>query len=61
MVAIIKKQLKIEKTLNEILQIVSVSIFEQTPLHQLLTIARPAQNQNPSMDEFRNLLLFSDL
>jgi hypothetical protein len=61
MVAIIKKQLKIEKTLNEILQIVSVSIFEQTPLDQLLAIALPVQNQNPSIDEFRNLLLFSDL
>ena len=36
MVAIIKKRLKIRKTLNEILQIASVSIFEQIPLEELL-------------------------
>jgi len=36
MVAIMKKRLKIRKTLNEMLQIVSVSIFEQLPLEQLL-------------------------
>lgn len=36
MVAIVKKQLKIQKSLNEILQIVSVNIFEQAPLEQLL-------------------------
>jgi hypothetical protein len=43
MVAIVKKRLKIRKSLNEILQIVSVSIFEQLPLNQLL-----AANPNPS-------------
>jgi hypothetical protein len=42
MVAIVKKRLKIRKSLNEILQIVSVSIFEQLPLDQLL-----AANPNP--------------
>jgi hypothetical protein len=31
-VAIAKKQLKVEKTLNEILQIVSVSMFEQVTI-----------------------------
>lgn len=36
MVAIVKRRLKVEKTLNEILQIVSVSIFEQTSLAELL-------------------------
>jgi hypothetical protein len=36
MVAIVKKRLKIRKSLNEILQIVSVSIFEQIPLEELL-------------------------
>ena len=36
LVAIVKKRLQIPKTLNEILQIVSVSIFEQTPLAELL-------------------------
>ena len=42
MVAIVKKRLNIRKSLNEILQIVSVSIFEQLPLDQLL-----AANPNP--------------
>jgi hypothetical protein len=37
LVAIVKKKLKIQKTLNEMLQIVSVNIFEQTPLPELLT------------------------
>lgn len=32
MVAIVKKQLNLQKSLNEILQIVSVNIFEQVPL-----------------------------
>lgn len=36
LVAIVKKQLQIPKTLNEILQIVSVNIFEQIPLEELL-------------------------
>jgi hypothetical protein len=36
MVAIVKKRSNIQKTLNEILQIISVSIFEQTPLAHLL-------------------------
>ena len=37
MVAIIKKELKIERNLYEILQIISVSIFDKTQLNQLLT------------------------
>lgn len=35
-VAIIKKELKIERNLYEILQILSVSVFDKTPLNQLL-------------------------
>ena len=37
LVAIIKKQLKIERSLNEILQILSITLFENTSLLQLLT------------------------
>jgi hypothetical protein len=37
LVAIIKKQLRIERTLNEILQVLSVTIFENVELLQLLT------------------------
>ncbi|HEU0046671.1 MAG TPA: IS4 family transposase [Nitrososphaera sp.] len=35
LVAILKKELKVEKTLNEMLQIISVNIFEQTPVNTL--------------------------
>ena len=35
--AIIKKSLKIEKSLYNILQILSVSVFEKVPIYQLLT------------------------
>jgi len=45
MVAIVRKQLKSQKTLNEILQIVSVNIFEQTPLPELLASLPPLQDQ----------------
>lgn len=36
MMAIIKKELKSEKSLYEILQIISVSVFDKSPFHQLL-------------------------
>ena len=37
LVAIVKKELKIERSLSEILQILSVNPFEKTPVLQLLT------------------------
>ena len=37
LVAILKKELKLEPSLYEILQILSVTPFEQTPLQELLT------------------------
>jgi hypothetical protein len=48
LVAIIKKQLKIERSLNEILQILSTAIFEKVPLPQLLT-ANSLQNEKPGL------------
>jgi hypothetical protein len=41
MMAIVRKQLDLQKSLNEILQIVSVNIFEQTPLPELLASTPP--------------------
>ena len=41
LVAIVKKYLKIEYSLYEILQILSISLFEKMPLYQVLT-----ENQN---------------
>jgi len=37
LVAIIKKQLRIERTLNEILQVLSITLFENHELLPLLT------------------------
>ena len=37
LVAIIKSKLKIEKSTYEILQILGISLFDKTPLNQLLT------------------------
>ena len=37
LVAILKKELKLERSLSEILQILSVNPFEKTPIFQLLT------------------------
>jgi hypothetical protein len=41
LVAIIRKQLRIDRSLSEIQQILSTAIFEQEPLFQLLTENRP--------------------
>jgi transposase len=37
LVAILKKQLKIERSLGEILQILSITLFEKMPIYQALT------------------------
>jgi transposase len=37
LVAIVKKELQLERTMNEILQILSISLFEKTPLFQALS------------------------
>jgi hypothetical protein len=41
LVAILKKQLESEKSLYSILQILSVNVFEQQPLHQILRDSAP--------------------
>jgi hypothetical protein len=43
LVAILKKQIGLDKTLNEILQICSVNIFEQAPAREILA-ANPEAN-----------------
>ena len=55
LVAIAKKQLHCEATLYEILQILSVSVFEKTPLPQLFQ-AICSQNESPHLAN--QLLLF---
>lgn len=56
LVAIIRKQLKIEASMFTILQILSVSTFDKTPLPQLLA---QAERQNLSGDFHNQLLLFN--
>jgi hypothetical protein len=57
LVAIIKKKLKVERSFCEMLQILSISLFEQMPIEQALTNIK-MQNQN---ETFRNQLLLFDL
>jgi hypothetical protein len=59
MVAIVKKRLNSVKTLNEILQIVSVSIFEQTSLQELLATGIQMSEQRFKPNPSQKLLLFN--
>jgi len=42
LVAIVRKRLVLEASLSETLQILSLTMFETTPLDRLLTIAPPS-------------------
>jgi len=55
LVAIVKKQLKSERSLYSILQILSVNAFAHTPLHQLLAKSAPQELEGGSC----NQLIFS--
>lgn len=52
MVAILKKELGIPKTLYEILQIISVNAFEQIPLGELLAENKPTAEQGVAQKLF---------
>ena len=60
MVAIVRKRLNIQKTLNEILQIVSVSIFEQVPLEELLATVPAIAEEKVGADQFQKLFLINE-
>ena len=55
LIAIVKKELKIERSLSEILQILSVNPFEKTPVLQLLTNPKSSFPDTPCP---KQLLLF---
>jgi len=55
LVALVKKELKIDRSLSEILQILSVNPFEKTPVFQLLT---HSQHRFPNTPYSNQLLLF---
>ena len=55
LVAIVKKRLNLSASLYEILQILSLTMFEQTPLPQLLTFSAPLLGTHSSANQ---LILF---
>jgi transposase len=57
LIAIVKKELKIEMSLSEILQILSIVLFEKVHITQVLT-KNVSQNKN---SQFHNQLLLFDL
>jgi hypothetical protein len=57
LVAIVKKELGIERPLSEILQILSICLFEQVPLRQALTAIPPETDES----RLRNSLPLFDL
>jgi hypothetical protein len=56
LVAIIKKQLNLEPSLYSMLQILSVSLFEKTPLFQMISQTEPVQMET---DFSKQLKLFN--
>jgi hypothetical protein len=60
LVAIVKKKLKIQKTLNEMLQIVSVHIFEQIALPELLATNLRVSDGEKDGKHSQKLLLLND-
>lgn len=53
LVAILKKELRSELGLAEILQILSVNTFEKTPLSQLLATFKPQNHHTPEPNQLR--------
>ena len=56
LVAIVRKQLRLEISLYQILQILSVTLFEKTPI---LHVLQPVESQDPSRDSANQLNLFA--
>jgi len=55
LVAIIKKKLKVKASLYTMLQILSVSLFEKTPLFQLLSQIKPEDKKADSSNQLKLL------
>ena len=55
LVAILKKELKLHRSLGEILQILSITLFEKDELHQVLTTM---DVQNEALEPSNQLILF---
>jgi len=55
LIAIVKKRLKLSHSLYEILQILSLAMFETTPINQLL--ANSSINSAPTITPIQGVLL----
>jgi len=55
LIAIVKKRLKLSHSLYEILQILSLTMFETTPINQLLP--NPSTNSEPPISPIQSVLL----
>jgi hypothetical protein len=55
LVAIVKRELRVDRPLSEILQILSLTLFEKTPLFEALSIKR---EQDSESDRHTQLTLF---
>jgi hypothetical protein len=55
LVAIVKKRLRIDKSLYTILQILSVTLFEKVPIYQILT---ESDHHPPVIDDCKQLILW---
>lgn len=53
LVAIIRKRLHLDTSLYELLQILSLTMFERTPLHQLLVLAASDTNQSDHTNQLK--------
>src|SRR5487761_2047448 len=51
LVAIVRKELKLELSLSQILQVLSVNVFEQVPLAELITITQSQINSSNSHNQ----------
>jgi hypothetical protein len=53
LVAIVKKELRVERSLYEILQVLSLTLFEKTPLLQALQAEIDASEQDADRNQLR--------
>jgi hypothetical protein len=60
MVAMVKKTANLRKSLNEILQIISVNIFEQCPLPELLAEEPSPPSEKPADTQLQNSFPFNN-
>ena len=61
LVAILKKQNALAQSLNEILQVTSVSIFEQMPAAEMLSTGVSSERSSSNESDSQNLLPFNRL